>query len=334
MNGAEVVEMQGQAERWFWRLQAPDCSDRDRAACQRWRAERPAHEAAFRQVEDLWRRSLALRQDPELAEELRRVERLSGRHAGGNAWSWRPLAAVAATLLVATVLAFKLREPPAPAGIAYRTAVGEQRTVELPDGSTLVLDTDTALRADYSEGQRLIGLEAGQASFTVARDPTRPFKVRAAGGSVTAVGTRFLVRMEPAATGAAVTLLEGKVVVEGPRGARRHAPATLSPGQQLRFDQAGQWATAQVDLDEASAWTRGSVYARNWRLADLLAEMNRYAATPIRLADPGLAELRISGTFRTGDPQSLVRTLEHSWPVRAAPGEGNEIVLSHRPARK
>lgn len=333
MSNSKVVEMEGQAEGWFVRLQEPDCTDDERVGCERWRAQSPAHEAAFRAVEDIWWRSIELGNDPALdpalAEVLREAER--GKAPGARFPFWLlPLAAVL-VIVMARLLWINMLGPP---GIIYDTALGERRSVELADGTVVVLDTRTAVVVRYSGRQRLVELQTGQAHFQVARDPARPFIVQAAGGSVTAVGTRFQVRVEDA--NATVTLEEGVVRVEAPAGGLpSHPAATLSPGQQLRFDRDGrQWAIDRVDLEVASAWTQGSLFVKNWRLEDLVAEMNRYSATKLRLVDPALAEIRISGTFRTGDQQALVLVLEHGWSVRASSGAGDEILLSRQPVQR
>jgi len=324
------VEMQGQAEDWYLRMQRPDCSDADRAACLRWREMDPAHEAAFREVAQLWRQSEALRGHTELEALLQQDEAQERRVAHHNKWRWQVAAACA---VVALALAWRLPQRPATDAVQahYQTAVGEQRSITLTDGSTLVLDTDTAVRTVFSESLRLVQLETGQVSFTVAHDAQRPFQVQAAGGTVTAVGTHFLVRTASAAGGVVVTLIEGRVRVEAPKTVeRRPAPATLSPGQQLRYDQEGQWAMVQVDPQLADGWTRGSVHADNWRLVDLLDEMNRYASVQVQLADPSLDNLRVSGVFRTGDPQSLAKVLERSWPVQAKQDEEGRVLLVRR----
>lgn len=333
MSNPEAIEMQGQAEHWFVRMLASDCSEQERAACRRWRAQSAANEAAFREVEAFWRRSLELRGSPAVAEAFRAAQRQAPARGGRGTRRWVPLVGVAAALLAISFLAVKLHQATAVEELQYRTAVGEQRAVELPDGSTLLLDTDTTLVARYSKTQRLVELEAGQASFSVASEPERRFRVRAGGGTVTAVGTHFLVRTGAVSPDTTVTLLEGRVRVEGPRSvADGQSPATLSPGDQLRFDRSGGlWAKTRVDLDGANAWTRGNIRVRDWRLVDLLAEMNRYSTTQLRLAEPVLGDLRISGTFRTGEPESLARLLEHGWPVRAVAGQDG-ILLTRRPA--
>lgn len=328
MSRPEADEMDGLAEHWFVRLQTPGCTEEERAACARWRAANPAHEAAFREAERIWRESAELGDDPVIAAAVRAAEQDKAPRRR-YVWYW------AVPLLAGTVaLAFvALRSPSvsdAPA-MHYQTQVGEQRRVVLPDGTVVVLDTRTDLAVRYTDQRRRIDLAQGQAQFQVTHNPQRPFIVHADGGTVTATGTQFDVRVQGAV--ATVTLLQGAVVVAAPADAA-HPSTTLSPGQRLRFDRTGrEWSIIPVDLAAARAWTRGSLQVNDWPLAELVAEMNRYSTTPIRLTDPALANLRISGTFRTGDQDGLVLVLEHGWSVHAARRQG-EIVLSRAPVSR
>ncbi|RDS85056.1 DUF4880 domain-containing protein [Dyella monticola] len=324
MSHPEVPEMAIQAERWFVRLREPDCTDEERAACARWRAADPAHEAAFREVESIWERSAELSDDLYIAAALYEAERDKASR-GSPVWRWALSFLVGAAALV--FLAFRMVSAPVSPAMHYQTRVGERERIALPDGTVVVLDTHTELVARFAARRRLIDLSQGQAQFRVAHDAQRPFIVHAAGGTVTATGTQFDVRVEDAM--ATVTLLEGSVIVQGAAAATQpHPPITLSPGQQLRFDRTGQeWSVTPVDLASASAWTQGSLQVSDWPLGRLVAEMNRYSTTPVRLADPTLANIRISGTFRTGDQDGLVLVLEHGWSLRAMRQNG-EIVLS------
>lgn len=327
MSHPEVPEMEIQAERWFVRLREPDCTDEERAACARWRAADPTHEAAFREAQSIWQLSAELGDDPFIAAALRVAVRDKAPWwvpRWGHLWRWAiPLVGGAAALVFLT---FRMLPGPAAPAMHYQTQVGERRRIALPDGTAIVLDTHTDLVARFTGSRRLIDLSRGRAQFQVAHDRQWPFVVRAAGGTVTATGTEFDVQVEGAM--ATVTLLKGSVVVQGATGATQ---PILSPGQRLRFDRTGrEWSLSPVDLAAASAWTQGSLQVSDWPLARLVAEMNRYSTTPVRLADPALAGIRISGTFRTGDQDGLILVLEHGWPVRATRQNG-EIVLSRAP---
>lgn len=334
----EAREMQGQAEYWFFRLLEPDCSASEREACRLWRAEDPANEAAWRDVERIWQDSSELMSDPAIAQAVRQAQprraatarapsltpaRSPARPFARARWAV-PLAALATAAVVAVVVLGPGRwwwGDDVPAGQRHATVLGEQRTLSLADGSTVVMDTSTVLLERFSKGRRRIDLVQGQADFQVRSDAQRPFVVHAANGTVTAVGTRFQVRTE--ARTSTVTLLEGVVQVDAGDGRRS---ATLSPGQRLRFDD-GRWQLGSVDLDMARGWAEGHLFARNWRLADLLHDMNRYSAHRLLLADPTLADLPISGTFRVGDQASLVLALEHGWSLRARTAGNGDIVL-------
>lgn len=322
------MEMQGQAEYWFIRLLDPSASQADRTAAERWRAESPSHEFAWQQVQSVWVATGHLEADDAIAQALRRAERNVDRPQGS--WRWIFSAngfATAALVVLAVLVAGRWLDQDLPPGTSYATAIGEQKTIVLDDGSTVVLDTATAITARFLKGERRIDLENGQADFQVKSDKTKPFVVYAAGGSVTALGTRFQVRTK--GTGVSVVLLEGVVKVESPKNeSGTRVTAMLEPGQRLQFDRAdNRWNKETVDLEASRGWAEGNLFARNWRLGDLLNEMNRYSSTQLRLSDPNLADLPISGTFKVGDHASLVLALEHGWGFHAERGKGGEILL-------
>lgn len=325
---SESMEMHGQAEQWFVQLLDPNAADADRAAAAHWRAQNPAHEKAWQQVQKIWTATELLSEDDSIAEAIRRAERDIDRpEISWKGWfSFKELGAVALVVLVAFATGRWLHQDRPPA-ISYATGVGEQKTIVLEDGSTVVLDTATAITTRFFKKERRIDLEHGQADFQIKSDKKKPFVVYAAGGTVTAVGTRFQVRAK--GTGVSVVLLEGIVKVDSPKSESGiRITALLEPGQRLQFDRAdNRWNKETIDLEASKGWAEGTLFARNWRLGDLLDEMNRYSRTQLRLSDPNMANLPISGTFKVGDHASLVLALEHGWGLHADMGKANEIVL-------
>lgn len=315
-----------QAEHWFIRVSDPDCPGEVRAACARWRATSAEHEAAYLRVEDSW--SLggeALAGDPSMQLALRRAARPTPRRR--RRWLL-PAAAAAAVLLVSLLLVpYTLHQRPAD-GVEYTTAIGQQRTVTLPDGSSMVLDTDSDVRVRYGNARRRIDLLRGRAQFRVQGNPDWPFVVHAQGGTVTAVGTWFQVRLDREKTD--VTLLEGKLAIATRhRGVERHA--ALLARQRLAFDRSGTISPVGVaDLQAAEGWTAGKLFVDDWRLADLLQEMNRYSTHTVEVADPSVGNLRISGVFRTDDQQTLLLILEQGWSLQASRTAAGRVVLSRR----
>jgi transmembrane sensor len=206
----------------------------------------------------------------------------------------------------------------------YATGIGEQRTIALPDGSTVELNSRTRLRVSYHPHQRDVKLQSGQALFRVAKDASRPFVVHSDGAQVRAVGTKFDVYQKSGET--IVTVVEGRVAVtpdSSPAGsaaepmgiAERSAPLTavaefsLAAGEQLTVSKAVSPRPTPVDADAATSWTQHKIVFKSSPLPKVFEELNRYSKRPLRIQGTGLEDFRISGTYATGDPALLVRFL-------------------------
>lgn len=318
LGSATPQEQPRTAEDWFARLSSDSCTATDRMRFEQWRSASPDNERAYRDVERLWRRSGALHRFPDIVEAMdapapRRRPRLG-----------RPALAAAASLVLAVGLLWL--QPWAGSGERWRTATGEQRSIVLADGSTVLLDAESELRVRYDEHQRRLELRRGQAQFNVSRDPQRPFTVTAGNGRVTALGTAFQVRLiERALT---VTLLEGSISVDAPAADGRLRSETLVVGEQLRVvPDRSEWQRAEADLEVVQGWTYGDLVFKEWRLADLIIEMNRYSPVRLRIEDPELDDLLISGRFHAGDHRALLRVLEGGWPVSSRV-VGGDILLA------
>lgn len=320
-----MEEDHGEAERWFMRLQMPDCSPADRAAFARWRLASPSNAAAYAQVEQIFQHSALAAGDPRLqaASRAARVRLAHDRKPRRLRWAI-PLAS-AALLLLAVGIGWRWWDTPQPVQ-HYATAVGEQRSLTLDDGSRVLLDTDSSLAVRYSRRQRELLMERGQAQFTVVSQRQRPFVVKAGTGTVHAVGTRFQVRRGEEMI--QVTLLEGVVEVRDAADANGKARVTrLAPGEQMDFG--GQlWRKRSIDLDVANGWTQGQLVFRRRPLQEVVDEMNRYSAVKIRLGDPSLQTLQISGQFYGKDQASLIQALELGWSLHAERTTADRIILS------
>lgn len=296
-------DVMAEAERWYARLKAADCLASERMEFQRWRAT-PENAAAFAATEARWQSMQKLAGHAEFEDLSQRVLSESAlpareRHRG---------------LLVASILIVLLgtgaalwgnREPASPA-VAYTTELGERSTIKLADGSTLLLNTATELDASLSDRARRIALHQGEALFTAARDKTRPFTVRAGDGDITALGTSFQVRNE--ADQVTVTLIEGRVVIH--RGDTRER-VQLAPGNQARFAIGKPGVTLRtVDPAVVTSWSTGRLRFRSTPLSEVLDEVNRYSSLKISVANPALARIPVSGTFESGDSESVLAALQ------------------------
>jgi transmembrane sensor len=242
----------------------------------------------------------------------------------------------------------------------YATATGERLTVTLEDGSQLTLNTQTELEVAFTRAERVVRLTRGQALFEVAKDARRPFVVEANNRRFIAVGTAFDVRIDGAQIG--VTMIEGTVRVEratnlkstasasstalrttmgSPKGGTARADldtsvspqllvTTLTAGEQLTVDSESHDHVRSADPERVTSWRRGQVIFENTRLADAVAELNRYSDIKIELTDPALADLRLSGGFATGHPNLFIEAITTYFPIQAAKVDDHAVILSAR----
>ena len=193
----------------------------------------------------------------------------------------------------------------------HGTAVGERRTVMLADGTQLQLNTDSAVDIHFDGKQRIAKLLKGEILITTGHEdvsPARPFSVETAQGNIRALGTQCLVRQQTGAT--LVAVYEGAVEVR-PDDALRNT--RINSGQQLTFSESEPGGIVSADPD-VTAWSDGVIVAKNMRLADFVAELDRYHSGKI-MCDPSVAGLTISGVFPLEDTSRVIATLEATLPV-------------------
>lgn len=287
----EVIE---QAAEWMVRLDSDSADRHARQAWETWYQADPMHRHVFERMRGLDARMGAL--DPVSRKALAHVARKPRVRA--------KIALAALTLLSAGWLSqtMTLRQyMPQTA-----TAHGEIRTMALADRSTLILDTETALDSIVNDTQRTITLFRGRVLANVTTDPTKPFTVRTADGSVTALGTAFQVRRENGVTEIAVT--ESRVRV-CPGSQTSSACVVLAAGQQARIADGRVSAPEAVDARASIAWTRGWLEADDRPVAEVLAELARYHARPVHFDPAALHSVRVTGSYPLKDTNRALAAL-------------------------
>jgi transmembrane sensor len=216
----------------------------------------------------------------------------------------------------------------------YSTGVGEQRTVKLDDGSTVVLNTHTRIRVAFTEQVREVRLLEGEALFEVAKNVARPFRVVSGRAITQAVGTAFVVREEAQHT--SITVIEGQVAVMQAAAGEAQSAELLKQARRVsagaRADVADQGISTVAIENSArvTAWRSGQLVFDGSTLAEMVAEFNRYNRVQLVLKDSQLAKQRLSGVFAAGEPQALVSFLKHSGAIESARQTDNEIILVPR----
>lgn len=291
----------GEAADWLVHLHSGTATAKDRQAIQQWRGRSAEHALA-------WQRAEALLGDLRTvpgqiaAQTLQQVERRSvGRR--------RLLGRLGLVLLGGPVAWAAWQQQPWQSWTAdLHTATGEQRTLSLPDGTRITLNTASALNLAFTQAERKVRLVQGEVLISTASDTARPFVVETPQGSAQAMGTRFSVRL--LADRSQVSVLEGAV---------RLAPHSSGERLLLQAGQAGAFATARLwpgePLDtSATAWTHGMLVAKDMPLGALLAELGRYRVGVLR-CDPAVAQLSVSGAFSVRDTDASLALLQDTLPV-------------------
>jgi transmembrane sensor len=291
----------------------------------RWRAADPRHEAAVGELGAMW-------------TALDDMSALQGKSAGPAAGATRQprrprvwvawTLAAAAAVAVATTLVLRQERAPEPiAAVRYETAVGAQRDITLSDGSSLRLNTDSAVEVRYAVQERRIVLSRGEARFSVMKDAARPFIVAVDGVEARALGTSFIVQRRSTDTELVVT--EGRVKF----GTVAGAAAEVGAGQTALCEPRAASAPRVETLDQAAlarrvAWESGLLICRpGMTVAEAAVEFNRYHRQKIVLPEGEVRGQSMAGGFKVAELEVFVWSLEQNFGLTVAERDAEHVTL-------
>lgn len=327
-----------------------------------WTEAAPEHRETLFEMAALWDRTDVLGEIAELfplqsPEPLRSPRQLRSPRHLRPVWVVS-LLAIPALAAIAWLAPQWLTSPEFQA--QYTTQLGEQRSVELPDRSVMILNTATQVSVDYRLNARAIRLLHGEAHFQVAKNPLRVFTVRAGSAEFRAVGTAFDVRVQPEG-GTDLTVTEGRVQVwvaapdsspfetpesnstENPHRATANLehgsalPASaatvateflVTAGEQVAIGAATQ-TVRRLDpqqVDDTLAWRRGMLVFEARPLEDAIREVSRYSRVHFRIDSEQIRRVPVSGYFKVGDVDGLILALQSNFNIQAH-REGDSITL-------
>jgi transmembrane sensor len=315
---------------WFAEVRSGDADAASEPAWLQW-IDDTSHQQAYENCELAWELSAELRTSPTLdallagADALVRQRRVVQLPAARRKWRV-PIWQVGLAASVIAVGAFAWLFINRPAVSEFSTGVGEQRTVALADGSTVLLNTDSDIRVALSRHRRRIELIRGEALFSVSHDPSRPFEVHALQGVTTAVGTQFDVELTRG--GAAVSVLEGTVTVGA--GTSASAPAlAVAAGSGVGYSQDGALSQLRpAEVNRIQGWRTQHIVFNDIPLDTALAEYNRYSHKPIVLSNPALGARHINGVFHIGDEAAFLSALHEVLHLEATRGDSQTVLQS------
>lgn len=221
----------------------------------------------------------------------------------------------------------------------YSTGIGEQRSIELPDGSMAHMNAQSILEVRFDESRRDLRLKDGEALFKVAHDERRPFRVHTRDAVVQAIGTQFNVYAR--GFGTTVSVIEGRVsvapldaldkVVPESKNADTRAwdrPNTVGSGEAVSVTSSGDIVRkAAVNVSDAVAWRQRQLVFSQTPLEEVVAEINRHnRSTHIRIEGVHPRSRHYSGTFDADDPAALAAFLSRERDLRIERA-GNEIII-------
>jgi transmembrane sensor len=336
----DVKEVEREASAWIARLNADDVTPEDRAHFEAWLARHPLHARDFEELSGIW--AELVNAGPwvravSFAQSMNDAATGEGGHSfiGGSRRRWTlAAAAIVAAVGVSGALSWKSwvsRD-------LYSTAVGEQTTVSLPDGSTLELNSNSTASVDFSKATRIIRLERGEAFFRVAHDKERPFWVVGGGSWVRAVGTAFNVYLRP--DDVRVTVSEGTVRVGSAQALAGGAPsetalaatpaAVLTSGEQadLHGSATATRKLSPAEVQRSVTWREGTVYFENQPLSEVVVELSRYSTVHVVVEDEHVGHLPVAGTFQAGPQgmEALLTTLEQGFGLTVHRESGRVVI--------
>jgi len=301
--------IQEQAVDWLMQLQA---SPKDMAlveACEFWRASDSRHELAFTKASRVFSDTrFLLLQDTDFARTAARKPRF-------------PMRATLTSMLVFVALAagFIAFDGPMRLRADAMSASSEMPVITLADGSTVQLNSSSAIAFDITETARRVHLLRGEAYFIVAPDPQRPFTVIAANGDVTALGTQFDVKLKDRGADVVVTEHAVEVKTSAPTQAfSSRDRLRLEQGHGVFYDGAtGIGQVTAIDPELAASWRNGRLIFEDQPLAHVVEDIARHLPGRVMIASNKLAQRRITGTFDLSSPSTALDDFIRAFDLKA-----------------
>ncbi|WP_339865021.1 FecR family protein [Paremcibacter congregatus] len=319
----EMDKLSDQAATWFQRMSDKDVPEATREEFDNWIDADAAHRNAYQQYSAIWHH-------PELdgiLQDFADEERKSNCYAAKPFLTMPKMAAIAASItLFVSVWFYSL--PTEQIDIqfaAYRTQVGEMKTVTLPDGSTVALNTDTKIRISFGEDRRVY-LQQGEAYFDVKKDG-RAFIIEGGTGRIKVLGTAFNTRVSY--NQMIVVVDHGRVAVSPQNSTYQEKILYQNDKLAVTDQRLGSVRKVKVE-SEIADWRDGWLEINDASLAEVVRELDRYYAGEIRLTERNLWQLRVTGRFNLKDIDRAIRMLGKSMQLTVSKSENDEIILSRK----
>ncbi len=308
-----------QASFWLTRLQSEDCTEEERRDFSAWLLKKTAHAQAYQEVQNFWQNLNTV--EPLINQELVAARNYLQRPASQSRLFSPRLGWAFAVMVILGISPYLYLNATTQ---TYQTAKGERQTVQLADGSQIILNTDTQLNVHYGFTSREVNFIQGEALFSVIHDEKKPFTVTAAKGVIEDVGTRFNVYQHDSQV--AVTVLEGEVQITT---AENPTPRHITAGLQTSYNAQGQISPLEkTDVNNVTAWQTGKLIFKKQPLHEVLAQLARYHDVELQLSENTIQNLSVSGTFPADNLNLALNTIASALPIKFTQTGERTVLIS------
>jgi len=336
--------VESEAVAWLLKLDHTQACESDLAEFQLWISKHPLNAFYFHKVSQAWDAAAGLAALAEHYPHQRKTTNASVNTVRNGSWLRFDMpglvkAGFAAAALMLAIFIFPMQRE-AHERMVYQTAVGEQRSFTLPDGSIVSLNTRSRISVDYTRAKRTLILEYGEGDFKVAKNKERPFLVEANKGVVMAVGTEFVVRYTDPSVSVYVNEGVVKVLANKADVDEEFANKTLADksgdvvvvraGQAAAYTnkvEAAKNLTAS-EAEKLSSWMSGSLVFNGETLGITVDELSRYTDKKIVISDDAIKSLRVGGRYQTGDIEGLAQSMGKSLNIKVSYPDDKTIIFS------
>ncbi len=193
----------------------------------------------------------------------------------------------------------------------YHSPPGVKSNLTLSDGSKVILNSASSLSyvKNFESDQRVVEL-VGEAFFEVAKDASRPFRVKTGPVVTTAIGTSFNIK---AYSGLPidVSLTSGEVEVEV--NFEERSTINLSPGDAVNINTETQSSHKRsFNEEQVIAWTKKTIYFRETPFSEIKRVLENWYGVEIHLYNESDKDIQVSGAFIDQSLNNVLEGLSYS----------------------
>lgn len=329
-------KVHSEASEWLAKLDR-GLTDGEREELQQWLVENEDNRATLFNMAELWDKMDSLSRLSDLFPDVSRQRPATWRYG---------LAAAASLLVIGVLVIWGLPERSDRAGSAplqavadrsqislgdfdeiYETSIGEHSSVNLPDGTEVILNTNSLIQVNYAATERYILLSRGEAHFSVIEDNSWPLTVHAGNRFIRVVGTAFNVEIVKDDI-VRIIVTEGKVAIVEQTGVTdkgipkniiqvaQDAPV-ISKGEAAVLD-SGDAKIRKIAPEEVAvdlSWREGNLIFQGETLEEAIHEISRYTSVEFEILDDDIRAVRVAGLFKAGDINGLLLTLRENFQI-------------------